>query len=164
MVTLSNILRFILLVIVQVFLLDNIQFLGYINPMIYVLFIFSLPTRMPRIPLLLLGFLLGIIIDMFNNTPGLHTSATVLIAFLRQPVINMFVEVDEGYNPTPSVRIFGVSAYIKYAITLVFVHHATLFFMESLSFLNIGLLIPKILLSTLVTLVLILIIQSFGKK
>lgn len=164
MIALQNIIRFIILVIIQVFLLDNIQILGYINPMIYILFILSLPIRMSRIPLLLLGFLLGITIDIFNNTPGLHTSAVLLIAFLRPPIVKMFVEIEEITKETPSFRTFGVPGYLKFTIVLVLIHHFVLFFVESFSFLNLSLLIPKILLSSLVSIVLILLIQSFNRK
>ena len=67
----QNILRFILVVLVQVFVLDNIQFLGYVSPMLYILFILSLPVRFPRGGVLLLAFFIGLIIDMFNNTMGI---------------------------------------------------------------------------------------------
>ena len=79
---LQNILRFIFLILIQVFLLDNIQFMGYINPMIYVLFILLLPVRFPRWALLISAFAMGLIIDVFSNTAGMHTFALVFAAFL----------------------------------------------------------------------------------
>lgn len=160
----QNILRFIVLVLVQVYVLDNIQFLGYISPMIYVLFIFSLPARFNPVFTLLLAFALGLTIDMFNNTMGMHAFATVLMGFLRQPAIRMFVSLDDGVNPTPSFRTFGVSSYVKYVILLVLIHHGALFLIESFSFLNLALLVPKILLSSVVTILLIFGIQSLGKR
>jgi rod shape-determining protein MreD len=160
----QNIIRFILLILIQVYALDNIQFLGYISPMIYVLFVLSFPVRFPRGILLILAFVMGLTIDMFNNTMGLHAFATVLMAFLRTPVIRMFVSLDEGANPTPSFRTIGVSSYIKYVVVLVFVHHGVLFFMESFSFLNASLLIPKILVSSTVTILLIFGVQSLKRK
>lgn len=160
----QNIIRFILLILVQVYVLDNIQFLGYISPMIYVLFVLSFPVRFHRGALLILAFAMGLTIDMFNNTMGLHAFATVLMAFLRTLVIRMFVSLDEGANPTPSFRSIGVNAYIKYVIALVLVHHSVLFFMESFSFLNLSLIIPKILVSSVVTILLIFGIQSLKNK
>ena len=77
-VVLKNIFRFIILVLVQVLVLNNIQFLGYINPYIYILFILSLPVRTPRWASLLLAFVLGLTIDIFANTPGMHASAAEL--------------------------------------------------------------------------------------
>ena len=163
-VALQNILRFIFLILLQVFILDNIQFMGYINPMIYVLFILSLPVRFPKWALLILAFIMGLIIDVFSNTAGMHSFALVFAAFLRTPVINIFTSLDEGSNPTPSFHTFGVSAYVKYVVILVLIHHFILFFIESFSFLHLTLLIPKIIFSSTVTILLILGLQSFKSK
>ncbi len=163
-VALQNILRFIFLILLQVFILDNIQFMGYINPMIYVLFILSLPVRFPKWALLILAFIMGLIIDVFSNTAGMHSFALVFAAFLRTPVINIFTSIDEGSNPTPSFHTFGVSAYVKYVVILVLIHHFILFFIESFSFLHLTLLIPKIIFSSTVTILLILRLQSFKSK
>lgn len=160
----QNIIRFILLVLIQVFVLDNIQFLGYISPMIYVLFILSLPIRFPRGTLLILAFLLGLIIDIFNNTMGIHAFATVFIAFIRSTVIKMSVSTEEMSNPTPSFRVFGVANYVKYVVIMVLIHHSVLFLIESFSFLHLSLLIPKILLSSVVTILIILGTQSLKSK
>ena len=163
-VALQNILRFIFLILLQVFILDNIQFMGYINPMIYVLFILSLPVRFPKWALLILAFIMGLIIDVFSNTAGMHSFALVFAAFLRTPVMNIFTSLDEGANPTPSFHTFGVSAYVKYVVILVLIHHFILFFIESFSFLHLTLLIPKIIFSSTVTILLILGLQSFKSK
>lgn len=161
---LVNIIRFVLLILIQVFLLDNIQFLGYVTPMIYILFILSLPVRFHKGALLILAFGMGLIVDMFNNTMGLHAFASVLMAFLRAPVIRMFVSIDEGANPSPSFRSIGVNSYIKYVIALVLAHHFVLFLMESFSFFNLSLLVPKILISSVVTILLIFGVQSLKSK
>lgn len=163
-VFLQNIVRFILLVTIQVLALNNVQFLGYINPYIYILFIFSLPVQLNRHVTLLLGFVLGIIIDMFTNTPGMHAFATVLISFLRSGTIRIFTSLEEGSNPTPSFYTFGVAAYIKYVTTLVVIHHAALFILEAFSLTDIKLVFIKILLNSAVTIFIILGIQSFRKK
>jgi len=163
-VVLQNIFRFFLLVLFQVLVLNNIQFLGYINPYVYILFILALPVRTPRWFSLLLAFGLGLTLDMFSNTGGMHAFATVMVAFLRDGTIKLFTAIDEGNNPTPSFHSFGVSAYVKYIVLLVFVHHTTLFIMESFSLMHFWLMLAKILLSTFVTVLLILGIQSLNKK
>ncbi len=163
-VFIQNIIRFVLLVTIQVLVLNNIQFLGYINPYIYILFIISLPVQVNRHLIILLGFLLGLIIDMFTNTPGMHAFATVLIAYLRYGTIRLFTSIEEGSNPTPSFFTFGVAAYIKYVFVLVFIHHTTLFLLEAFSLIDIKTIILKILLNTVVTLLIILGIQTFRKK
>ena len=160
----QNILRFVMLVLVQVFVLDNIQFLGYVSPMIYVLFILSLPVRFPKGVLLILAFILGLTVDIFNNTMGIHAFATVFAAFVRPVVINMSVSTEEMANPSPSFRTFGVANYVKYVILIVLFHHIVLFLVESFSFMHLTLLIPKILLSSAVTILIILGIQSLKSK
>ena len=163
-VALQNILRFLILVLLQVLVLNNIQFLGFVNPYIYILFILSLPVKMPRWAALLLAFVLGLTIDIFANTPGMHAFASVMVAFSRNAVINLFISIDEGNNPTPSFYTFSVGTYVKYVVVMVFIHHFTLFFLEAFSFTHFWLVLAKIILSSAVTVLLILGIQSLNKK
>lgn len=155
---------FLALVLIQVLILNNIQFLGFINPYIYVLFILSLPARTPRWLVVLLGFFLGISIDTFSNTLGMHAAATVLIAYLRSFIINIFTSIDEGNNPIPSFHSFGVGAYVKYAMVLVILHHSVLFLLESFTITNFTLVIYKSILSSIVTLMIVLGVKSFNRK
>ena len=164
LIVVQNIISFILLVLVQVLALNNIQFLGYINPYIYILFILSLPVRLPQWVTLLLGFLLGITIDAFSNTMGTHAFATVLIAFLRNGIIKLFTAIEEGNNPVPSFHTFGVGAYVKYVILMTLVHHTTLFFLEAFSFSLFWVVFFKVILSSIVTILIILGIRSFYRK
>lgn len=161
---LQNIFRFILLVLFQVLVLNNIQFLGYINPYLYILFILSLPVQTPRWFSLVLAFAIGLTIDIFSNTLGTHTFATVLIAFLRNGIIKLFTSIEEGNNPTPSFYTFGVGAYIKYVVIIVFIHHTTLFYLEAFSFAHFWIISSKIVLSSLLTILVIMGIQSIKTK
>lgn len=164
LIVVQNIISFILLVLVQVLALNNIQFLGYINPYIYILFILSLPVRLPQWVTLLLGFVLGLTIDTFSNTMGTHAFATVLIAFLRNGIIKLFTSIEEGNNPVPSFYTFGVGAYVKYVILMTLVHHTTLFFLEAFSFSLFWVVFFKVILSSIVTILIILGIRSFYRK
>ena len=164
LIVVQNIISFILLVLVQVLALNNIQFLGYINPYIYILFILSLPVRLPQWITLLLGFVLGLTIDTFSNTMGTHAFTTVLIAFLRNGIIKLFTAIEEGNNPVPSFHTFGVGAYVKYVILMTLVHHTTLFFLEAFSFSLFWVVFFKVILSSIVTILIILGIRSFYRK
>ncbi len=164
-IVLQNIFRFIVLLFLQVLVLNNIQFMGYINPYIYVLFIISLPVLTPRWLSLLLAFALGLSIDIFSNSPGVNTFATVLVAFLRNGIIKLFTALDEGNNPTPSFYSFGISAYTKYLIVMVFIHQIALFFLEAFTFTHIfWFTILKVLLSATVTILIILGYESLIRK
>jgi len=105
-VVLQNIFRFIFLVLFQVLVLNNIQFLGYINPYVYILFVLALPVQTPRWFTLFLAFCLGLTIDTFSNTMGMHAFAAVMVAFLRNGTIKLFTAIEEGNNPTPSFHTF----------------------------------------------------------
>jgi rod shape-determining protein MreD len=164
LLVIQNILLFIILILVQTLLLNNIQFLGFINPYIYVLFILSLPVRLPRWITLLLGFSLGLIIDAFSNTLGLHAFATTLVAYARSFIINLFTSIDEGNNPTPSFHTFGVGAYVKYVFFMVFMHHTALFALEAFTFSHFWLISFKVVLSSALTVLIILGLKSLSRR
>ncbi len=160
-----NILRFIFLVLFQVLILNNIQLSGYLNPFLYVLFILMLPFRTPDWLVLILAFVLGISVDLFSDTGGLHAAASVLLAFLRQPVLRL-VSPREGYdvNQHPTLKQFGIGWFFTYAGLLVFVHHLFLFYMEAFRFSEFFSTFFRVVLSSSFTLALIFISQFFFSK
>jgi len=160
----QNIVSFVILVLAQVLVLNNIQFLGFINPYIYILFLISLPVRLPRWATLLLGFAIGLLIDAFSNTFGMHAFASVLIAYTRSFIIQLFTSIDEGNNPTPSFHSFGVGAYIKYVFVMVFLHHSALFFLEAFSFSHFWLVLFKTILSSIISILIILGVRSLNRR
>jgi hypothetical protein len=155
-----NIFRFVLLVLVQVFIFNNIQFSGYINPYVYVLFILLLPFETPGWLLLTLAFLLGFSIDILSGTLGMHTAATVFMAFLRLFVLQVFSPRD-GYEAGtyPRVHYYGFNWFLKYAAILILAHHLVLFYMEIFRFSDFFSTLLRVLLSTVFSLTLILLSQ-----
>lgn len=125
---------FVGMTLLQVLLLNNIQFMGFINPFLYVYFILSLPSSVTRDMHLILGFLLGIIIDIFSGTLGCHTFATVLLAYLKPYTQRLFGPREYNEVIIPSIRSFGALRYFQYILFLVFVHQICFFFMEVFSF------------------------------
>jgi hypothetical protein len=103
-----NILRFVILVFIQVFLLKNITLYNLSTPYLYILFILLLPFETPNLVLFALSFILGLTIDAFYDTPGLHTTACVLLAFVRILFISITVQ-KEGFDnePEPTLSIMG---------------------------------------------------------
>ena len=158
----KNSLRFIFLVLFQVLILNNIQLSGYLNPFLYVLFILMLPFQSPDWLVLILSFVLGISIDMFADTGGLHAVACVLMAFIRRPVLKL-VSPRDGYDTgqKPTLQQFGFGWFFSYAGILIFVHHLMLFFMETFSFSEFFSTLFRVILSSLFTLMLIFISQFF---
>ncbi len=159
------ILSFILLVFLQVFLFNNIQFSGYINPYIYILFILILPFETPKWFLLIVGFTLGITIDLFSGTIGMHSSATVIMAFFR-PYVLKVISPRDGYESEtlPQLRYYGVSWFLKYAVILVLIHHFFLFYIEVFRLSQFFTTFIRVILSSIFTIVLVLISQYFYRK
>ncbi len=126
-----NIIRFLVVIIFQVLVMDNVMINGYMVPYIYLLFILLMPFETPRWALLLSGFLLGFSIDLLENTPGMHTAATVLVAFVRPYLLNLLASHD-GYEPEtfPRIHFYGFTWFLKYTLIIVVIHHFALFYLE----------------------------------
>ncbi len=155
-----NILRFIFLILLQVWVLNNIQFSGFVNPYMYVLFILLLPFETPKSLMLVLAFLMGISIDMFTDTLGMHASALVMTAFLR-PFILKAISPRDGFEigSFPRVYYYGFVWFMKYTLILVLIHHLFLFSIEVFNFQNYYLVLWRTVLSTLLSTVLIVLSQ-----
>jgi len=157
---LSNILRFLTLVVFQIFILNNVQLSGYINPYLYVLFILLLPFETPKWLLLIVSFIMGLTIDMFVQTPGMHTAACVFMGFLR-PFIISTISSKREYEPgmKPSIQELGINWFITYAGILIVAHHSVLFFIEVFHFGEIFITLQRIIYSSFITLILVIISQ-----
>ncbi|MBN1950719.1 MAG: rod shape-determining protein MreD [Bacteroidales bacterium] len=157
-----NIIRFLALVLAQVLIFNNIEIGGYMIPYIYVLFILLLPFETPGWMTLLLAFFLGFLIDVFSQSLGLHTAATVLMAFLRPGVLSFFAP-REGYESGSFPRVFyyGLPWFLKYATILIFVHHLTLFYIEVFNFHDFFITFLRVILSTIFSSLLIVLSQFF---
>ena len=155
-----NILRFIVLVLVQVLLIKNIEIGRFINPFLYVLFIIALPFETPKWLLLLSGFILGITIDMFYDTMGMHAAATVFIAYIRPVILNLF-SPREGYEfgTQPTIQYLGVPWFISYSGILIILHHFVLFYLEVFRFSEFFSTLFRVIVSSVCTLLLIIASQ-----
>lgn len=153
-----NFLRFVVLVFIQVFLLKNITSYNLSTPYLYILFILLLPFEVPNVLLFALAFILGLTIDAFYDTPGLHAAACVVLAFVRILFISITVQKDGFDNePEPTLSIMGFRWFLTYAAVLTFVHHFFLINLEAFSLSQIEFTISRILLSSLFTVFLMLI-------
>jgi rod shape-determining protein MreD len=154
-----NIFRFLILVFIQVFVLNNIRINGYINPQLYILFILLLPFQTPGWLLLISSFFLGLSIDMFTHTPGMHAAASVFTAFSRPGVIRLLT----GPRPIepdmqPGIGDMGFRWFFLYAFILTLLHHLLLFYIEIFRFSEFFQTLYRALLSSLATLLLILLV------
>jgi rod shape-determining protein MreD len=155
---------FIVLILLQILLFNNIQFSGYVNPYVYIMFILLLPVEIPAWLLLLISFGTGIIIDIFSGTPGMHTSATLLAGFVR-PYILRLISPRDGYEPgvNPSMLVYGFRWFLLYAGMIVLIHHTTLFYLEVFRFTDFIRTMLRVLLSSIFTISFILLLEFIRK-
>jgi rod shape-determining protein MreD len=127
--TLVNIVRFVTLVLVQVLILNHINFLGYINPYLYPLFILVFPLTGNKSLLIILSFILGLCIDVFSDSGGIHAAACVFIAWIRPVVLKYSFGVSYQLN-TLKISTAPLPKQIVYIISMVLFHHLILFSLE----------------------------------
>ncbi|MFM7671338.1 MAG: rod shape-determining protein MreD [Bacteroidota bacterium] len=151
--------RVLLLIGVQVYLLNNVPHLHrLVVPSLYFVFVLWLPFSMSRPALLISAFLLGLSVDAYSASPGLHAAACVLIAYLRPYLISILMPRDtqEFQYPEPSVRAMQWAPYVVYVLLLSFIHHFYLTFLQWLSVGSFWSFIGKTVLGTLISFLLIL--------
>ncbi|MCD6354353.1 MAG: rod shape-determining protein MreD [Prolixibacteraceae bacterium] len=150
---------FVTLILIQVLVLNQVQFSGYVNPYLYILFILLLPLNTPRYSVLLLAFVLGLSIDIFSNSLGIHSAATVLIAFIRPFVIRSISNREEDRSDYPGLRQNGFRWFLYYTAIMVIVHHTFLFYVEVFTFVNFWTTLSRVLLSSLFSIFVIVLSQ-----
>ena len=157
--TLVNIIRFLVLVVAQVLIVNHIRLGGYVHPYIYLIFVMLLPLNMPGWQLLLSGFGIGLAIDFFMGTLGMHAGATTLMAFCRPAIIRLVSGSQKFENiREPNVSQLDFPWFLRYTLCMVFVHNFTLFMLEGFSFHLVGQAMLRIIISVPVSVFLILTI------
>jgi rod shape-determining protein MreD len=151
------------LILLQVLILNNIHIGGFATPFLYVYFILKLSSDTPRNQLLLWAFGIGLVIDIFDNTPGMTAAALVLMAFVRPFFLRVFTPRDTYDSYIPSKKMMGNSPFMRYLVVCVFIQHAALLSIESFSFISFPLLCLRILLSVVLTVICIVAIEWFRK-
>jgi hypothetical protein len=159
-VLVNNITRFFVLLLLQVFVLNEVNLGVYLNIYLYVLFMLLLPVETPGWLILPLGFAMGLFIDINLNTAGLHTSALTFTAFARPTVLKL-LKPREGYEMglTPGLFTMGFRWFVSYALIMVFLHHLWLFMVEAFRFSDIFFILLKVISSMLLNVFLILLAQ-----
>lgn len=148
---LENIVRYTVLFLLQVLLVNNLQIMGICNPCIYVLCLLALPITLPRWVELLIGFLTGLLMDIFCNSLGAHTFACTLTAYIRPLLLRNMVQDNERMTGSPCGESIGRDTYIRYIIVMVLIHHTALFSLLAFSWHNWWLTLLQIVFSWVVT-------------
>jgi hypothetical protein len=159
-----NAFRFILLLLLQGLILKRMTFevggLGYVHILIYPLFILLLPIKTPKALVVALGFIMGIGVDIFYNSPGIHASALIFTAYIRGLILRLLTPY-EGYNveDSPTLVTMGFSWYVSYIATTFIVHIFFYFSVEAFSFVYISEIMLNTLFSFISSFLIVLIID-----
>ena len=161
---LRYILVFIILIFIQILVLNNVQFSGYVNPYIYIMMILLLPVEISPMILLLVSFLTGLTVDFFTGSTGMHAGATVFAGFVR-PYILRILSPRDGYEPgaRPSMAVYGFRWFFIYSLIIVSIHHLVLFYLEVFRFDDFFRTLLRVVLSTVFTLSIILLAEFYRK-
>lgn len=156
---------FVLMILAQVLVFNNIQFSGFVNPYVYIMFIMLLPLEIPAWLLLFISFGTGLIMDYFSNSPGMHTAATVLAGFAR-PYVLRILSPRDGYEsgPNPSISAYGFRWFFIYTSVIVIIHHSALFYLEVFRFADFFRTMLRVILSSVFSVAFILLIETYRKR
>lgn len=147
---------FLVLVLLQVFLINNISLSAYCNPLIYIAFIIILPLDMRPVWVLLLSALLGLIIDLTTGMAGLNVVATTAVGFMRMTIASVACGRNLSFDDAlPSLRRFTAKNLIIYVSAMIVVHSLIYFFMESLSLMHFFHTLLRVVLSDVVAIIIV---------
>ena len=159
----KQLIRLMVLLLIQVLMLNQLQFFGLCHPYVFILFILMMPISLPRSLDLIIAALVGLVMDLFCNSLGVHMAACILIAFLRRPMITNLVMDETRLRGDINSVALGKMGFFKYAAVLIFTYHTAVVLLSAWSFAHIGFSVLQVLLSSLLSGLLIIgydILQS----
>lgn len=161
---LQRVVAFVVLVVVQALVLNHIHLFGVATPLFYVYFVLLFRRNHPKWIILLTSFLLGLCIDVFSNTPGLAAASMTFIAVLQPYILEPFIPRDSDENLKPGMRTLGIGRFVYYTVFMVFLYNLVFFSLEAFNFFNWLQWLLCICGSTLLTVVLILVVENLRRS
>ncbi len=156
------ILLFLLLFLLQILVLNHVHLFGIGTPFLYIYCILCFPNTLSKSAQVLISFLIGFIIDIFSNSPGMNASAALCLGLLNPYLFKIFMPVYDFETTEASLKQFGFKSYLYYAAISTFIHHTILILIETGSFEHPLLTLSRIGLSCMLTLILILITDAIN--
>jgi hypothetical protein len=155
----------VLYLLLQILLIRNLVIFDVAFCFVYISIILFIPAEMPTGWLLLIAFLLGLGVDMFYNTAGIHASATVLIAYLKPYILKVLFPTKSIENEIViTMKGMGSERFIRYVIVMTFIHHLFLFFVEAGNFSFFLITILKVIASVIFSTIMIILLNTFFKS
>lgn len=148
--------RYVVVMLLQVLLFDQLQLWGACHPYIYILCLLMMPITLPHNVDMLIGASVGLVMDVFCNSLGVHTAACILVMFIRPYLIGALVNDKDRLNEQISLRSIGMEAILRYVVIMVIIHHLMVFALAAWSWSHIGFVLLETLVSSLVTILIII--------
>ncbi|MBO7501795.1 MAG: rod shape-determining protein MreD [Paludibacteraceae bacterium] len=151
----KNIVRFLVLLILQVLLFNHLNGWGLCHPYIYIMALICMPL-LPRWADMLVAFSLGLVMDMFCSSLGIHTAACVLIAYLRPLLLAKMVQDLDRVTQDVSIESVGLNQFVRLTVVLCLLHHAVVFLLDAGTLSHFWILLLRWMISSAITLLVIL--------
>lgn len=148
--------RYLLIMVLQVLLFDQLQLWGACHPYIYVLCLLMMPITLPHSADMLIGAFAGFIMDIFCNSLGVHMAACILLMYIRPYRIGVIVNDKDRLNEQISLHAIGMEALLKYTVIMVLIHHLTVFSLAAWSWSHMGFVLLETIVSSTITILLVI--------
>jgi len=148
--------RYLLIMVLQVLLFDQLQLWGACHPYIYVLCLLMMPITLTHSADMLIGACVGFIMDIFCNSLGVHMAACILLMYIRPYLIGVIVNDKDRLNEQISLHAIGMEALLKYTVIMVLIHHLTVFSLAAWSWSHMGFVLLETIVSSTITILLVI--------
>ena len=148
--------RYVVVMLLQVLLFDQLQLWGVCHPYIYVMCLLMLPITLPHSVDMLIGAAVGLVMDVFCNSLGIHMAACVLLMLIRPYLLGVIVNDKDRLNEQINLRTIGLEALVRYTVILVLVHHLTVFSLAAWSWSHMSFALIETAVSSAVTILVVL--------
>ena len=159
-----RLLLYIVLILAQVLVLNHIHLFGYATPLLYIYFVISFRRNYPKWAILLWSFMLGLTVDGFSNTPGVAASAMTFVGLIQPYLLELFMQRDSEDDFQPSIQTMGLASYTYFSMWLTLIYYGIFFTVETFTFFNWLQWILNIVASTIISLLLIVVIDNLRRK
>ena len=161
--TLRRALIFVVLCLAQALVFNHIHLFGCATALLYVYFVIMLPRNYPRWATLLWSFFLGLGVDIFSNTPGMASASLTLVGLVQPFLLTLFIPREAPENMKTAASTLGFTKFLTFATMLVLLHCLVFFTIEAFSFFNWMQWAMNIAGTTLLTLLLIIVLEGIRK-
>ena len=160
----NRLVMFLSLLVVQVLILNHVHFLGVGTPLLYVYFAITFRRNFPKWLVLVSCFLLGLMVDTFSNTPGLASSVMTLAGLAQCYLMELIAPRDSAEGLEASMKTLGFSKFLTLSAIITTLYCMLFFALEAFNFFDVLMWLARSLVSSMLTLVLILAIESVRSR